>query len=192
MRVTVIRDDGVVGVDGIFRTVDVSGMPEGARAMQWDGNAGHIEFDNAPNGVIEGINTILPFVDLWIAAAPVYVPPTTAELKAAAHARINRQYEIAVNALTAGYPQPEIDSWEKQESEARAWLANNSIATPWIDGAAAARGITKAALIALIIGNANALAPLHGALTGKRQKLRDEINALGHNATQEQLNLIVW
>jgi hypothetical protein len=194
MRVTVVRDDGLVGVDGVFRSVNLSGLPEGVRVMQWDGEGGHVEYDNEwwPNERIGAIEVMLPFVDLWISAAPAYVPPTSAELIAAAHARINQSYEIEVNALTTGYPQTEIDSWAKQESEARAWLADNNALTPWIDGAAASRNIAKETLVALIIGNADALAPLHGALTGKRQKLRDAIDALGPNATQQQLNSIVW
>jgi hypothetical protein len=118
--------------------------------------------------------------------------PTTGEMIAAAHSRINGAYESAVNALTAGYPDTEIASWPKQEGEARAYLANNAALTPWIDGAAALRGLAKADLVALIIGNADALAPIHGAMTGKRQSLRDAIDALGDTPTQEQLDVIVW
>lgn len=118
--------------------------------------------------------------------------PTAGEMIADAHSRINAAYQAAVNAVTAGYPDNEIASWPKQETEARAWLADNNASTPWIDGAAASRGLTKAQLVALIIGNADALAPIHGAMTGKRQSLRDAIDALGEVPTQEQLDSIVW
>jgi hypothetical protein len=195
MRVTIIRDDNVVGVDGVFRLVDLSGMPAGIRAMQWDGTQGHREYyDGAiANTSIVSIASIQSFIDLWTAAAPSPPPePTPQELIASAHARINRAYEAAVNALTVGYPDTEIASWPKQEGEARAFLADNNAATPWIDGAAASRGLTKAQLVALIIGNADALAPLHGGLTGKRQSLRDAIDALGEAPTQEQLDAIQW
>lgn len=118
--------------------------------------------------------------------------PPLADRIANTHARINAAYEIAVNSLTAGYPKTEIDSWAKQENEARAWLANNSTSTPWIDSASTARGLEKGIFISLVIANADALAPLHGALTGKRQSLRDAINALGETPTQEQLDAIQW
>lgn len=195
MRVTIIKEDGVVGIDGVFRRVDLSGVPAGIRAMQWDGTKGHREYDDdsIANTTIETIAGLQSFIDLWNAAAPSPPPaPTTQELKAAAHARINAAYQTAVNALTAGYPQSEIDSWEKQESEARAWLLDNTAPTPWIDGAVVGRGIEKETLVALIIGNADALAPLHGQLTGHRQSLRDAIDALPDGATQADMDAIQW
>jgi|SRR6185437_3358191 len=126
------------------------------------------------------------------AAAIISPPPTAVEMIASAQDRISTAYQAAVDALTAGYPQDEIASWPKQETEARAWLADNTVTTPWIDAAASSRGIAKADFVNLVIGNANALAPLHGALTGKRQKLRDEITSLGSNPTQAQLDAIQW
>lgn len=115
-----------------------------------------------------------------------------AALISAAHARINTAYESAVKALTAGYPDTEIASWPKQEAEARKWLVDNAASTPWIDNAASSRGIPKAQFINLVIANADALAPIHGQLSGKRQSLRDQIDALGPNPTQEQLDYIQW
>lgn len=117
---------------------------------------------------------------------------TDAELIAQAHERINTGYESAVKALTAGYPDTEISSWPKQEAEARAYFVNNATPTPWIDSAARSRGIFKDQLVVLIIQNADALAPLHGALTGKRQILRDRIDALGDHPSAEQLDAIQW
>lgn len=192
MRVTIIRDDGVVGINGVFRKVTVSDLPEGVRAVQWDGSNGHIEYDNMANSPLTGISTFQAFIDRWTAAAPQPSATASQRLITATHMRINAAYETAVQALTSGYPQNEIASWPKQEAEARAWVANNSASTPWIDGAAAARGVSKAELAAKIIAQADALAPLHGSLTGKRQMLRDQIDALGPNASAEQLNAIQW
>ncbi len=118
--------------------------------------------------------------------------PTSETLIAAAHRRINEAYEAAVKELTAGYPDSEISSWDKQETEARALYADMNAVTPWIDAAATARGIPRLSFAILIISNANALLPFHGAYTGKRQKLRDEIDALGPEPTQEQLDAIQW
>ena len=193
MRVTIIRGDGVVGVDFVFRKVDLSALPTSVRAVQWDGTKGHVEYDNAPEDALDSIIDYQPFIDLWTAAAPPPPPPPTpAQLIAAAHARINTAYQSAANALTSGYPADEISSWPKQESEARAWLADSAAATPWLDSASTARGITKADLVTRIMDNAALFTTAHGQLTGKRQKLRDEIDAIGSNPTQSQLDAIQW
>jgi hypothetical protein len=195
MRVTVIKDDGVVGVDGVFRTVDLSAMPDGVRVMQWDGDTGHSEYydDQTANTALDTISGIQAFIDLWNAAAPPAPPaPTSADLIAAAHARISTSYDTSVNTMTQGYPSEEIASWPKQETEARAWLLDSSSPTPWIDGAVIGRGIVKPDLVSKIIQNADAFAPVHGELTGKRQMLRDQIDALGTTPTQAQLDAIQW
>lgn len=194
MKLTIIKDDGVVGVDGEFRQVDLSTMPEGVRVIQWDGQQGESEYydSSISNTRIDTIDALQSFIDLWTAAAPPPLPePTTEERIASTHSRINATYEQAVNALTSGYPQTEIASWPKQETEARALLADATPST-WITSAAAERGISAEDLAALIIANADALAPLHGELTGKRQRLRDQIDNLGDNPTQEQLDAIQW
>lgn len=192
MRVTVIRDDGVIGINGVFRNADLSGMPEGVRAIQWNEDSGHVEYDDPqiPNLMFDTIEAVQSFIDIWNGA--VLPTPNAPERISAAHARINAAYENAVRELTSGYPDREIASWDKQEAEARALYADTSALTPWIDGAAAARGIPRLNLAILIISNANALLPFHGALTGKRQKLRDAIDALGSEATQQQLDAIQW
>ena|SRR5687768_1655286 len=193
MRVTVIRDDNVIGVDGAFRNADLSGMPADVRAIQWNGTEGHIEYaDGRPNKPIASEDAVEPYVALWNTVAPPPAPePTPEQRRLAAHMRINAAYEGAVAQLVAGYPPHEIDSWPKQETEARAWLADNTKPTPWLDSAATARGLPKAEFIAKVIEQADALAPMHGALSGKRQYLRDRIDALV-NPTQEQLDAIEW
>ncbi len=192
MRMTIIRDDNVVGINGQFRKVDLTGFPPDVRAVQWNETTGHIEYDDGSNVEIDGISGFQPFIDQWTRnAPPMPRPPTTQERVAAAHARINASYESAILQIVGSYPAHEISSWDKQETEARAWVADNTAATPWLDGAATARGIPKAELVAKVIAQADALAPVHGALSGKRQYLRDRINALV-NPTQEQLNAIQW
>lgn len=193
MRVTVVKEDGIVGVDGEFRAVDLSGMPPEVRIYQWEDTEGHVEYYETANTDLESIDELQAYIDLWIAAAPPPpVPLTPEEIKQIAQWRIMAAYANAVSQLTGGYPLDEMLSWYKQEAEARAWVADNLVATPWIDAAATARGIPKANMVAFIIGNADAFAPLHGALTGKRQLLRDQIEALGEFATQEQADALVW
>ena len=198
MRVTIIRDDGVVGIGGIFRPVDLSALPAGIRAVQWNGVSGHIEYDEAANTLLDSIADFQSFIHLWAAAEPQAIVPipvgqsAAGQMKAAAIARINVSYQAAVKAMTSGYPEDEINSWPKQETEARAWLQDSNAHTPWIDGAAAERGISKAELVDRIIANAALFAPMHGQLTGKRQKLCDEVAALGNTPAQQQLDAIQW
>ncbi|WON73742.1 hypothetical protein [Nitrosospira sp. Is2] len=193
MRVTIIRDDGVVGVDGVFRRVDLSTLPARIRALQWNGVSGHVEYDHGANTTLHDLAAFQTFVELWNAAAPQPpVPPGARQMTAAAFARIDSAYEAAVKAMTKSYPGDEVGSWPQQEAEARAWLMDSRASTPWIDAAATGRGIDKAALIDKIITKASLFTPAHGQLTGKRQKLRDEIIALGDNPTQQQLDAIQW
>ena len=62
MRVTIIRDDSVVGVEGVFRQVDLSTLPEGIRAVQWNGGGGHIEYDQGANTTLYDLAAFQPFV----------------------------------------------------------------------------------------------------------------------------------
>ena len=192
MRLTIVRDDAVVGVNGTFRKVDLIGFPANVRAVQWDGTTGHIEYDDSTNTPLTSIAAFQPFIDRWTAAAPTPGAANAQQRIAAAHARINTAYEASVAALISGYPPNEVASWPKQEAEARAWIKDNAAPTPWIDSAAATRGISKADFVAKVIEQADALAPMHGALSGKRQNLRDQIDALGPNATAQQLDTIQW
>jgi hypothetical protein len=168
-------------------------MPAGIRAVQWNGVNGHIEYDDTANRQLDSIADFQQFVDAWGAAAPQPAAPAASSgSKAAALNRINSAYQAAIAAMTAGYPKDEIESWPKQEAEARAWLSDPGMATPWMDGAAATRGISKPQLAARIMDSVNRFATEHGQLTGKRQKLRDQITALGEEYSQEQLDAIQW
>lgn len=46
MNLTIVKDDGIVIVDGVVATVsfdDLTGLPGDLHAVQWDGSTGHIE-----------------------------------------------------------------------------------------------------------------------------------------------------
>lgn len=49
-KLTVVRSDGSVQVDGHVLKVDTTDLPEYIHAVQWDGNAGHIEFAEGKDG----------------------------------------------------------------------------------------------------------------------------------------------
>lgn len=99
----------------------------------------------------------------------------------------NAAYESAIAALTAGYPPSEIATWERQRAEALAWAANSSAPTPWIDIAAATRGIERTLFLGRTHAKAEAFAQVSAYLTGLRQRYDDAIRT----ATPEQLQAIV-
>lgn len=99
-------------------------------------------------------------------------------MQQAALDRINAGYCARVAGLSAGYPEDEQKSWAVQIEESKAYRADPTATTPWIDAAAAARGISKAALVALITEQDAQYRQISGSLTGRRQALRDEIYAV--------------
>jgi len=85
VRLTIIPSDGVVGVDGVFRSVSMAGVDPAIHAVQFDDATGEGEIERKGRGAVATpITDRAPFqvfVDRWTAAAPpVVVPPTQAEL----------------------------------------------------------------------------------------------------------------
>lgn len=108
----------------------------------------------------------------------VSVPETElSDLKKAKLSEINAAYQQAIATLTPTYPDDERLTFDKQEQEARAWLADNSTSTPFIDALAAGRQMNKAELVSRIIAKANAFAIASGSLTGQRQRYEDLLDA---------------
>ena len=102
--------------------------------------------------------------------------PTLDESKAAKLTEINAAYQQAIAKMTPGYPDDERLTFDKQEREARAWLADNSTSTPFIEALAAGRQMDKAELVSRIIAKADAFALASGSLTGQRQRYEDLLN----------------
>lgn len=115
--------------------------------------------------------------------------PTLSEVKAAKWSEVSQAFTSAMSAITSGYPSDEISSWAKQESEARAWDADNLAPTPLVDAISTAREIPKALLVEKIIEKADLFAGISGTFIGKRQKLEDQITAA---TTAEDVALISW
>lgn len=128
----------------------------------------------------------------WSGAAPVAIAPaalTLTDVKAGKLAELATACGQRMGAIKAGYPQDEISTWDKQESEARAYTANSSAATPLLSALATARGITLADLASRVIAKADAFAAASGAIIGKRQHYEDQVAAATDAATVEA---IVW
>ena len=68
MRLTYIKSDKSIGIDGAFLTIDNSSFDQEVDAIQWYDTYGEIEFLNRQqrnNEIFEDINYIQPLIDLW-------------------------------------------------------------------------------------------------------------------------------
>jgi hypothetical protein len=104
--------------------------------------------------------------------------PTVVELRAAKLRELNEDFEASISATKNGYPLSEMLGWDKQEKEARAYLADPNASTPFIDMISTARGIAKADLVNRIMVKVEAAEAAVGASTGKRQRLEDQLYAI--------------
>jgi antitoxin component HigA of HigAB toxin-antitoxin module len=93
-------------------------------------------------------------------------------------AEIKAACEEELSSLQTSYPASEVLSWDKQEREARTFVADPAAAVPLISNLAAVRGISVSDLASRIIQKADAYTAAIGAALGKRQKLEDQLNAL--------------
>lgn len=123
-----------------------------------------------------------------------------------ATARLNADYDAAVQQLKSGYPATESDTWPKQLEEAnkyKHYLLNKDNGevlepfTPFIDALLESRQHkgeeTKEVLVNRIIELSDLLAPLVGSLTGKRQTADFALRQAKelHN-TVEAINSVTW
>lgn len=92
MRVTIIRDDNLIIVDGRALTVDLTDLPADLHAVQWSGTAGHVERQGMPNQTIDSLGDYQTWISRWniaVAAADAPIVVTLDEAKAAKNAEIN-------------------------------------------------------------------------------------------------------
>lgn len=76
MKVTITRDSATVGVDGVFRVVDVSDLDSTIHAITFDtvavsGSIKYGEIKGWANTFITSFSSYQIYVDRWTAAAPV-------------------------------------------------------------------------------------------------------------------------
>ena len=103
--------------------------------------------------------------------------PTLEDVKAARLSEINAAADRAIAALTATYPDREISTFDKQESEARAYAADPTASTPLLSALAEARGISLPDLVERVLAKADAFAVASGSIIGQRQALEDRLDA---------------
>lgn len=108
-----------------------------------------------------------------------YVPPvpTLEEVKAAKLSEINAAADRAIATLTATYPDRELATFDKQESEARAYAADPTAPTPLLSALAKARGLSMDDLVKRVLIKADTFAAASGYIIGQRQALEDRLDA---------------
>lgn len=114
---------------------------------------------------------------------------TADSVRSLRHGTLNTDYDRAVCNLAAYYPEAEQKSWFVQVDEARAWLADDSASTPWIDQALLGNGRQKAEFVDAIIQMNAAYRAEHGRLTGILQGVR---SLLGTADTIEAVEAVTW
>ena len=186
--VTVVPDDRLIAVNGAALFFEFE-APETLHALQWSGESGHMELTGEDNRLLEAASyetEVAPYVSLWQAekarldkaaaeAAEEY--NSLANTKARKLAEINAACDAALAALTASYPASELLTFDKQEAEARALLADPEAVTPFLTPLAAARGMETEALARKVIAKADAFTTASGHVIGLRQKDEDRLKA---------------
>lgn len=123
----------------------------------------------------------------------------TAEQKAAlalsearncAYAKNNTGYSEITAAVTKNYPELEKDTWPTQNYEVKQWLANPEAPTPWVNIAAAARGIDRIDYLNRSHAKAQQFEAVSAHLTGLRQKYEDAIKAAVTIAEIEAVEIV--
>lgn len=102
---------------------------------------------------------------------------------------IDVDFEVAAQALTAGYPLTEQMTWPTQQAEALAWSKDPAAPTPYLDGIAAVRGIAPDEMRTRTLENLKAFLAGSQLLVGQRQRLRDEVLLA---QTHEEVKNICW
>ena len=146
----------------------------------------HPDDDTVPDEVRRQFAELWADVDAYAEAHPEmvteeqpYVPPvpTLDEVKAAKLSEINAAADRAIATLTATYPDRELATFDKQESEARAYAADATASTPLLSALAQARGIPLDELVRRVLAKADAFAVASGSIIGQRQALEDRLDA---------------
>lgn len=112
-----------------------------------------------------------------------------AEAKAMKLTALAARCDALLRPLKAGYPAGEQQSWDKQETEARAFNANSSASVPLLQALATARGIAVADLAARILSKSDQFATYSGSIIGKRQRYEDLVAA---STTIADVDSITW
>lgn len=96
--------------------------------------------------------------------------------KQEARQRIIKQCQDAAAVMENAYPEIEKRTFTRQEAEARAYVADNSAATPILSAIASARGLTVGELANRVIAHSDLFTAQAAALIALRQAKEDQID----------------
>lgn len=101
------------------------------------------------------------------------------------------QLESKIKEITGDLSIVEISSWDKQEKEARSYILDSLIQTPYIDFLLVSRGLneTKEYLVNLIIAKADAYTGLHADTLGKYHKACKAVENITADITNIDIKL---
>lgn len=114
-----------------------------------------------------------------------------ADLKAAMLTNLNAAAQNFVDAHSGASQVPdfELATWPLQSTEAQAWAADKSAATPILDGIAAARGLDKDKLKAAALKKSLAYSALSAIVAGQRQAIQDQIEAAKTKSALDKIKI---
>lgn len=121
-----------------------------------------------------------------VVTEPVVAMPSLDSIKASALDAVNARCAQELAAVRSGYPDDEVQSWAKQEAEARAYGISP---TPLLSALSAARGIDLEELVAKVIAKSDAFATVSGTIIGTRQACEDAIESA---ADVGEASAVVW
>lgn len=88
-------------------------------------------------------------------------------------------FKLQMSVITLAYTAEDIASFPVQESEAKAWNADNTVETPLLDAMVANRpSVDKATLVSRILANSVLYKHVAGPAIGKKQHFEDLLYAL--------------
>ena len=114
-----------------------------------------------------------------------------ADLKAAMLTNLNAaaQHFVDAHSGASQVPDFELATWPLQSTEAQAWAADKSAATPILDGIAAARGLDKDKLKAAALKKSLAYSALSAIVAGQRQAIQDQIESAKTKSALDKIKI---
>ena len=107
-------------------------------------------------------------------------------------AEINNKFSGVMNRLSSRYPAAEVATFARQEAEAKAYLLDKTIDTPYLTEVAKTRGISLDELVAKITKNCDSYNQIAAYHIGLRHKFLDAliktIEHIEETSTKEELN----
>lgn len=95
--------------------------------------------------------------------------------KAISQSAIDDVYNLQIKSIVGNIPQSEIDTWPKQESQALAYTADNTVTVPFIQNLATARGLTLPLMAEKILVKAALYEDLSSKALGQKHAAEDAL-----------------